>query len=202
MHRPGLADRYDSFATLTRLAPDRSWRVVPREVAGSEVLVIAPHGGGIESGTSELAAAIAGDDHNLYCFEGLKPHGNRELHITSHRFDEPVALQLVARCAIVVSIHGCRGASAIHVGGLDRTLVAALTAAFARAAYPSRSEGHPYPAVHPHNICNRGRRNVGVQLEFTDDLRGEVHRVPIAQIVRQAILDQVAALRAPALRQR
>ncbi len=190
-----MLDRYDSVLVLKRDAPREWWRIVPREVAQSEVLIIAPHGGGIENGTSELAAAIAGEAHNLYCFEGLRASGNRLLHVTSHRFDEPLALELAARCAIVISIHGCRGESAIHVGGLDRTLGTALAAAFARTGYPSRLEGHPYPAVHPQNICNRGRRSAGVQLEFTGDLRGELHRGALARIVRRAVADQLYASR-------
>jgi len=182
-----MKDHYDSFGALERLAPRACWRAVPRERPGSDVLIIAPHGGYIEAGTSELAAAIAGEEHNLYCFEGLWPHGSRELHVTSHRFDDPVAVRMATRCAIIVSIHGCRGQSAIHVGGLDRPLVSALTSAFLDADYPSGSEGHPYPAVHPQNICNRSSRGVGVQLEFTSDLRAEIHREPLARIVRNVI---------------
>lgn len=188
-------DRYDSFRALEQHAPRDGWRVVPRELPGSDVLIVAPHGGHIEIGTSELAAAIAGDDHSLYCFEGLRPYGCRELHVTSHRFDDPVALRMAERSSIVVSIHGCRGHAAIHVGGLDRAFARSLTDALAAAHYPSGSEGHPYPAVHPENICNRGRRGVGVQLEFTADLRHQRHREPLARIVRDAIARQRAALR-------
>jgi phage replication-related protein YjqB (UPF0714/DUF867 family) len=66
------------------------------------VAVIAPHGGGIEPGTSELATAIAGDDFSLYLFEGLKSAGNGELHITSTNFDEPISakadMEWTGRC--------------------------------------------------------------------------------------------------------
>jgi len=182
-----VIDRYENFQALARHAPKHWWRVVPRAVAASDVLVIAPHGGGIEIGTSELAAEIAGEEHNLYCFEGLRAHGNRDLHVTSHRFDEPVALALAARCSIVVSIHGCKGHGAIHVGGLDRGLARSLTAALVGADYPASTEGHPYPAIHPRNICNRGRRGAGVQLEFTADFRRDRHRPLLARIVREAL---------------
>jgi phage replication-related protein YjqB (UPF0714/DUF867 family) len=189
-----MIDRYESFQALARDVPEDWWRVVPREMPASEVLVIAPHGGGIEIGTSELAAAIAGDEHNLYCFEGLRLRGNRDLHVTSHRFDEPVALALAARCSIVVSIHGCRGHGAIHVGGLDRPLAANLTAALLGADFPVSAEGHPYPATHPRNICNRGRRGAGVQLEFTAEFRGERHRWQLARLVRQVIAVHAARI--------
>jgi len=52
----------------------------------SAVAVIAPHGGKIEPRTSEIARAIAGEDFNLYLFEGIKKRGNyAALHITSRR---------------------------------------------------------------------------------------------------------------------
>lgn len=191
LHRP---DRYESFRALERHAPRDGWRVIPRELPHANVLVIAPHGGYIEIGTSELALAIAGDEHSLYCFEGLKPFGCRELHVTSHHFDDPVAVRMAERSSVVVSVHGCRGHAAIHVGGLDRPLAEALSRAFTEADYPATSHGHPYPAVHPQNICNRGRRRVGVQLEFTADLRHERHRQPLAHIVRHTVARHLASL--------
>ncbi|MBK6675880.1 MAG: poly-gamma-glutamate hydrolase family protein [Rhodocyclaceae bacterium] len=42
------------------------YQVHVRANAQSSVAVIAPHGGGIERYTSEIARAIAGDDFNLY----------------------------------------------------------------------------------------------------------------------------------------
>ncbi len=38
----------------------------------SGIAVMAPHGGGIEPGTSEIANRVAGDEHAYYSFEGLK----------------------------------------------------------------------------------------------------------------------------------
>ncbi|WP_261338761.1 poly-gamma-glutamate hydrolase family protein [Rhizobium leguminosarum] len=37
------------------------------------VAIVAPHRGHIEPHTSEIAAAIAGEDFSLYLFEGLNP---------------------------------------------------------------------------------------------------------------------------------
>lgn len=84
-----MADNYGNFDELRR----GEWNGINFRVSltkrNSSVAIIAPHGGWIEPGTSEIGAAVAGDDCNLYCFEGLRnrPHG--DLHITSHRFDEP-----------------------------------------------------------------------------------------------------------------
>lgn len=153
----------------------------------SSTLIIAPHGGDIEAGTSELAASVAGDDHNLYCFEGLNTNCFRDLHVTSHRFDDPIVLDLAARAAIVVALHGCKGDRSIFVGGRDGELVALLTGRLVEAGFPARSDNHAFPAINPDNICNRGSRGVGAQLELTRDLRGAELRPAIAQAIRGAI---------------
>jgi len=182
-----MDDRYDSFTALARGAPKESWRRVCREVESSSILILAPHGGDIEAGTSELAASVAGDDHNLYCFEGLDTDCFRDLHVTSHRFDDPVALRLAARAGIVVAIHGCKGDRSIFVGGRDAELAGLLTARLVDAGFPARSDNHAFPAINPDNICNRGTRGAGAQLELTRDLRGAETRHAIAQAIRAAI---------------
>lgn len=99
------ADKYGSFAELRASEPAGHWRA-QAVVQGAGRAVIAPHGSSIEPGTSEIAKAIASDDLDLYVFEGLKPVGNRDLHITSIRFDEPVGLKLLSAASRVVAIHG------------------------------------------------------------------------------------------------
>jgi phage replication-related protein YjqB (UPF0714/DUF867 family) len=180
-------DQYQSFLALAQDQPDDTWRVVHRYIPRSGVLIIAPHGGGIEPGTSELATTIAAQDYNLYCFEGLRKSDNRDLHVTSHRFDDPQALALAARSSIVVGIHGCKGANAILVGGRDVTLVAYLTQSLCAAGFPARSQNHRFPAVNPQNICNRGSRGAGAQLELTVEFRAAARCINISQVVRQAI---------------
>jgi phage replication-related protein YjqB (UPF0714/DUF867 family) len=44
--------------------------------------VIAPDGGSIEPGTSEIALKIAGLDFSFYAFEGRRKQHNNCLHIT------------------------------------------------------------------------------------------------------------------------
>jgi hypothetical protein len=68
-----MADRYSSFkalATDKRLNIDYGYRWDDR---GTEVIVLVPHGGWIEPGTSQLGEAITGDDLSFYAFEGLLP---------------------------------------------------------------------------------------------------------------------------------
>jgi phage replication-related protein YjqB (UPF0714/DUF867 family) len=182
-----MNDRYDSFSSLAREAPTDSWRRVCLEVSNSSTLILAPHGGDIEVGTSELAATVAGDDHTLYCFEGLRSQCFRDLHVTSHRFDDPVALELAARAAIVVAIHGCRGNRSIYVGGRDTKLVALLTSRLVEAGFPAQSDDHAFPAIDPDNICNKGSRGMGAQIELSRDLRGAETRPGIALAIRSAI---------------
>jgi phage replication-related protein YjqB (UPF0714/DUF867 family) len=189
-------DKYTSFAELANSeAFGEDYRVRAIEREGSPVLIVAPHGGTIEIGTSELAALIAGEEHNLFAFEGLKPRGrNRDLHITSHRFDHPECLALARRCSVAIGLHGCIGESSIYVGGLDNDLALLLTRELTRNGYPATAEGHKYLGRNPLNICNRGTRGRGAQLELTRDFR-EARRLPhIASVVRAAISEHVDAL--------
>ena len=101
-----MVDQYPNFAALadaTIAGTDYRITVVARPP--STVAIIAPHGGSIERRTSAIARAIAGDDFNLYLFEGLDASGSFEdLHITSHRFDEPACLALIADCDDVIAV--------------------------------------------------------------------------------------------------
>jgi phage replication-related protein YjqB (UPF0714/DUF867 family) len=181
--------RYSSFADLDQHeAQGRDYRITQIDRPGSRTVILAPHGGLIEMGTSEIATLIAGSEHSLFCFEGLKAHGgNRDLHITSHCFDHPDCLSLAARCEIVLSVHGCMGQSQLFVGGLDREFAERLSGELSKAGFDVVSEGHKYPGRHPLNICNRGLRRQGAQLEITYDLRAPAHRETIAAAARTAI---------------
>ena len=102
-------DRYSCFSELAaREARGADYEICARRQAASRVAVIAPHGGGIEPETSRIAESIAGAEFSLYCFLGLKRTGNRVLHITSHNFDEPECLGLIAEHDWVLAIHGCQ----------------------------------------------------------------------------------------------
>jgi len=168
------ARAYRGYADLARAQTrGRDYEIVVERKPESRIAVIAPHGGGIENGTSEIARAIAGVDFSLYLFEGMRPSRNYlALHLTSHCFDEPECLELIAGCPYVVAIHGCAGPEPrVLLGGLDVKLCAELGVAIDAAGVPAFTRGHRFPAVHPNNICNRGARGRGVQLEVTESLR-------------------------------
>lgn len=156
----------------------------------SRIAILAPHGGAIEAGTSEIARAVAGSEFNLYLFEGLRASSNyATLHLTSHRFDEPRCLKLLARCDHVIAIHGCRGdAPQALLGGLDHALRRQIGKAIAASGIEARLAGHRYRGVHPQNICNRGRRGAGVQVELTSALRLERTNHGIVTAIRSVLL--------------
>lgn len=171
-----MADIYSSFRELCRYeAAGRSFEIVSRN-EGSPVAIIAPHGGTIERGTTELAEAIAADDWGFYSFSGLKKRGNyRNLHITSTRFDEPRGLQMVAQAFYTIAVHGCLEISDwIYLGGLDFHLKRALFQALTAKGFKVCASDSKFPGTDPANICNRNKRGKGVQLEVATELRRKI----------------------------
>lgn len=192
-------DDYANFAELKRREAPDAYRI-RRRIRNSPVLILAPHGGRIEPGTSQIGALVAGDTYNIYQFEGRKPpRQNRSLHVTSANFDEPTALRLAAKCRIVLGIHGCEGLRTIYVGGRDTALREALATALAPTGVRVKPYGHKYGAMHRLNICNRGSTGEGAQLEITPDLRRSRRwRERIAEIAREVIEHYLAAQNASA----
>ena len=172
-----MADTYQSYSHLCdHEQEDVDFRVVVVERGSPAVL--APHGGGIEPGTSEIAREVAGDDLSLYLFEGLKLDGNAVLHITSHRFEEPRCIALVERAESAVAIHGCQdrpgSASVVFVGGGDEELRGQLIDQLTRAGFPAEVDT-TLSGTHGENVCNRAKRQ-GAQLEITEGARLKMFR--------------------------
>jgi phage replication-related protein YjqB (UPF0714/DUF867 family) len=116
-------DEYRDFQHLKEAETEGiDFRVRTRDVPGATA-VIAPHGGGIEPGTSEIADAVAGVEHSFFSFEGVKNSGNRRLHITSTHFDEPRCLALARAASQVLAIHGeDSDDEAIFIGGRNHRM--------------------------------------------------------------------------------
>ncbi len=167
-------DVYRSFEHLRRHEPEGiAFRVRVRH-GMSGIAVVAPHGGEIEPGTSELAEAIAGHDHHLYAFDGLLPADNDRLHITSTRFDEPRCQALLSVARAVVTVHGCGGEfHQVLLGGLDESLKDALRQSLHANGFLSR-EPKKLVGKHPYNLCNRHPRGAGVQLELPHAFRASL----------------------------
>ncbi len=174
MTTPG--ETYRDFAELAaEMRQGIDFRIVTIQ-SNPRVAVIAPHGGGIEEGTSEIATAIAARNFSLYCFEGLNTRGNQRLHITSTRFDEPTCLRIVAPAEIVLAVHGCENsAELVFVGGQDMLLAERLMKALGDAGFEPRGDGEPAIAgCHSANICNRGATRMGCQIEISRGLRSQM----------------------------
>lgn len=137
------------------------------------VLIVAPHGGKIEPMTAAVAEAIAGMDYSYYAFEGLKADGNGALHIESHLFDEPRALQAVESADIVVTVHGQidQKEEFVMVGGLNDRLRSSITRQLGAAGFQTRPPTEGLMGTDPKNICNKGKLKQGVQLEMSRKIR-------------------------------
>lgn len=73
---PMLAKDFRSFADLVAAYErDRDYRIVQSRRPGSQVVILALHGGSIEAHTSDIAREIAGQEFNLYLFGGLLKAG-------------------------------------------------------------------------------------------------------------------------------
>ena len=171
------ADRYASNTELYTLTADREgadwmrrFRIgAPIQVTDntrttsspvSSTAVIAPHGGGIEAGTSELCMAIAGytpfdagtdpasaavpgePQRDYWMFEALAR--STEQHVTSTHCDDPAALAVCSANLYAVALHGFEEPTVrkIIIGGRDERLRRNLLAAFTKHGLTS-------PAANP-----------------------------------------------------
>jgi phage replication-related protein YjqB (UPF0714/DUF867 family) len=185
-----LAKDFQSFADLAAAYQrDKDYRIVQVPRPGSSTAVVAPHGGGIEAYTADIARGIAADDFGLYLFEGLLRAGNfAALRLPSELFDEPDCLAMLRTCDRVVSVHGCGLAGEIVLlGGRDDVLRGAIAARLQAAGLACEDAPAGHAGTDPRNICNRGRSGVGVQLEVSMDLRRSRRRAVLVRAVREAL---------------
>lgn len=172
-------DRYCSFNELaSREKEGEDFRITVAR-RSHNVMVLAPHGGAIEPTTSEIAAAIAGDTYSLYCFEGLRQRDHNELHITSTNFDEPRCLQLLAEHDLAIAVHGYANSELpehIFLGGRDISMRQMIEHQLAESGFPARADLTVFRGLSAHNICNRSKRGMGVQLEISRQLRDQLRQ--------------------------
>jgi phage replication-related protein YjqB (UPF0714/DUF867 family) len=164
------------------------------DLRDERVVVMSPHGGKIEPTTSIIAEAIAGENYSFYSFDGLKPEGNGVLHIESHLFDEPRALEAAKKADVVITVHGQldHKEGFIMVGGLHVDLRSEIRRRLEAAGFQTRTPPEGLQGIDPENICNRGRLRGGVQLEISrqerDVLRKDRGRLQkFSDAVRDAI---------------
>jgi phage replication-related protein YjqB (UPF0714/DUF867 family) len=155
---------------------------------------MAPHGGKIEPMTAEIAESIAGTTYSFYAFEGLKLDGNGLLHIESHLFDEPRALEAVEKAEVVITVHGQidQKEEFVMVGGLNDKLRREIAQQLELSGFQTLPPTEGLMGTDPQNICNRGKSKQGVQLEVSrkirDYFRADKNQLNIfANTVRKAI---------------
>lgn len=139
----------------------------------SRIAVIAPHGGGIEPGTVDIADGVAGSEHSFYAFKGIKKKGNAVLHIASNKFDEPKGMRIAENTGVVISIHGYHGKNeVVFIGGKNQDLKEKIKYMLNKAGFHAETSTKPgLRGQHHENICNRCRSCEGVQLEISRGLR-------------------------------
>jgi phage replication-related protein YjqB (UPF0714/DUF867 family) len=153
--------------------------------------ILAPHGGGIEPGTSELCLAVAGYHpanlpqvppaevtYDYWMFEGIRGLGNAALHVTSTGCDDGVAVSLCAGSLNALSLHGFKpepeDARVVLVGGGNTALREFLLQGLKDADFKAIDAGTngELDGDDPCNIVNRTLLGGGgVQLELSTPLR-------------------------------
>jgi phage replication-related protein YjqB (UPF0714/DUF867 family) len=169
-----MADKYRNFAALASAEHAGVDYDIHVRRSQPSFAIVAPHGGGIEPGTSEIADCIADETFSFYTFEGIKNKQNADLHITSTHFDEPMCLTVLGNTDVVVTIHGEESGSGagVFVGGLDVTLGDRVIRELHDGGFDaSRQPNSDLQGIEPCNIVNRGLLGAGVQLELARSVR-------------------------------
>lgn len=165
-----LTDRYASFTELADHETEGiDYTVFSRELE-SGLLVMAPHGGGIEPGISEIVRALT-EDCSVYLLEGLKSSGNKWLHVTSAHFDDPLAMQMAGRHQYILAFHGYEERSLCQtlIGGTDRKRAQVFAEALRKQGFSAvlLSAGACLSGTNPASINNRCKTGLSVQFEIS-----------------------------------
>lgn len=184
---------YSNFAELSENETENvDYRITNME-RNSDTTIFSIHGGGISSGTSDLATALADrGGFNLYLFEGIKPTDNLNLHITSTQFDEPTALNRIRNSKFTVSFIGTRDENSLitYIGGQNKLLSRLIKLHLQAAGF--NVQDSPYI---PENIAGILSSNIVNQnkLLFDSYKIGGV-QIAVTRGMRSALLEDEAYL--------
>ena len=159
--------RYQSYEKLRNSVQEGRDYLIDSHQGITDAVIIAPHGGKIEPGATEITKAIAGEEHSYYSLEGLKPGNNHDLSIPSEKFDEPSALKMVRQANRVIAIHiffSGQQEELVHIGGLDTDLKQKIKDNLEEKGFSTQESGANFESENPQNICNRGKRKKGVNI--------------------------------------
>ncbi len=163
----------DDLKSLLDSQKDIDFEIEVKET-GSNVTVLAIHGGKIEKGTTELAYALAShNNYNYYSFLGLKSTDNFSLHVSSDKFAETYALEMVSKSKVTLSIHGCEGTEEFtYIGGRDTELANRIKESLTKYGFTVKKDTpKDLAGISTDNIVNRNIDERGVQLEISEGLR-------------------------------
>ncbi|NLG49710.1 MAG: hypothetical protein GX552_06330 [Chloroflexi bacterium] len=170
---------YRDFAELVlHTIKDQDYRFVITNQS-ADVTVASIHGGGIEPLTSELAAAIADKQYNLYDLRGLRAQGNDLLRIPVHHFDEVRLRSLMQRSQVGVGIQGIAGSdTVVHLGGSNKRLREIVRQHLEEAGFETGGPVSMRASHDPALFFNWPARG-GVQIELTTTLREQMAGGPL-----------------------
>ncbi len=170
-------DRYQKFSDLAQNEKKGQDYLVVHRPGERKIAVVAIHGGGIEPGTADIADAVAGKTYTYYAFKGLKKEGNKLLHLSSNRYDEPQSTQVLQDVRVILSIHGCREENEIvFVGGKNQRLKEKIISFLRSGGFIAVVSMVPgQRGINGNNICNRCKGGQGVQLEISRGLREKMY---------------------------
>ncbi|MBK9144681.1 MAG: poly-gamma-glutamate hydrolase family protein [Candidatus Melainabacteria bacterium] len=161
--------RRDFYADLYSLKADLKQGidyVIYCRPGKSGVTVVAPHGGNIESGTSELARAIAGNEHNLFDFVFMNGSFRSRGHVTSTNFMDERLASLLSRSRICVSLHRMRDRHhRIYLGGRNRELKELASERLCAMGFITELEPPRLKGVDKRNFVNLASER-GLQVEI------------------------------------
>lgn len=171
----GLASRR-STEGVSYGNPAQFW--VETRTASLCLAVFAQHGGMVEPGTDICAAHIAGSDLSLHTVVScravweIEKEGGRLVPSPVHQ--HPDSIILARKCQTIVSLRGRRAchnrSGEVCVDGLDGARVASLMESLAAAGFVVHDVPPQSPAKQPDDICNRGERMRGVELDISHEL--------------------------------
>lgn len=166
----------DYYASMTQLERETKegidWKKETRD-QGNQVLIVAPHGGNIEQGTSELTKLLAQQgDYDYFSFEATRPSNNTQLHVTSTHYDDPTLHQMIKGRAATISIHGAKGDDQIvFLGGAKSDLRDAIQSQLESRGFVVQVPPEYLGGLNENNFINKNENSTGVQLELTTALR-------------------------------
>ena len=172
------SDLYKNFSELQKNEDSKNYSIETKK-RKSDVLVLAPHGGRIEYGTTDIAKSLAGKKWSYYAFNGKLKEGNFRLHITSHNFDEPKALEMVGEHEVCITIHGYKSELSdpnICFGGRNDELGNRIHTSLRKLGLQNTDEFNGcarFYGQNENNIVNRCELE-GVQMELSKSFREEL----------------------------